>query len=124
MILLAYFKGLNTVRMVLWCYLIWYLVMAGLYFDPAPGIWLTSVGISIIIGISLVLGSRVPGAPKLRGWPLFRLYLTPFCVSSFSALVKDHGFILIFSPVMMETAAAVGACLAFSVVVLVLRRFA
>ena len=37
----------------------------------------------------------------------------PFCVSSFAALVKDRGFILVFSPQPMEIAAAVGLCLAF-----------
>jgi hypothetical protein len=122
--LFAYLKTLNTPRIVLWCYLIWYLAMAGFYFDPAPGIWLTSIGLSIIIGISLELSSRVSGAPRARGWTLFRLYLTPFCVSSFAALVKDRGFILIFSPVLMETGLAIAGCVGFWLMVLLLRRVA
>ena len=28
---------------------------------------------------------------------MFRLFVTPFCVSSFSMLIKNRGFILIFS---------------------------
>ncbi len=122
--LIAYFKILNTPKIVLWCYLLWYLVMTGFHFDTAPGIWMTSIGVSIIIGFGLELNARASGAPKARGWPLARLYLFPFCVSSFSALVKDHGFILVFSPVIVETAIATGACVAFWMMVLSIRRFA
>ena len=122
--LLAYFRALNTPRIVLWCYLLWYLVMVIFHFDPAPGIWITSIGISFIIGYALDLNGRAAGAPKARGWAMMRLYLFPFCVSSFSSLVKDHGFILVFSPVPAETGAAVGICAAFWLMVLALRRFA
>ena len=122
--LLAYLTALNTPRIVLWCYLLWYLVMVVFHFDPAPGIWITSVGISFIIGYALDLNGRAAGAPKARGWALMRLYLFPFCVSSFSSLVKDHGFILVFSPVLAETGMAVGLCAAFWLMVLALRRFA
>lgn len=34
----------------------------------------------------------------LDRWQIFRLFLMPFCVSSFAALVKGRGFILVFSP--------------------------
>jgi hypothetical protein len=122
--LIAYVKALNTPRIVLWCYLLWYLVMAGFHFDPAPGIWMTSIGVSFIIGFALDLSSRAAGAPRARGWPLVRLYLFPFCVSSFSSLVKDHGFILIFSPALMETGIAIGACLVFWLMAAAIRRFA
>jgi hypothetical protein len=121
---LAYFRALNPPRIALWCYLLWYLVMVIFHFDPAPRIWLTSIGISFIIGFALDLNGRAAGAPKARGWALMRLYLFPFCVSSFSSLVKDHGFILVFSPVLAETGMAVGLCAAFWLMVLALRRFA
>jgi hypothetical protein len=45
---------------------------------------------------------------RLEPWPTFRLFVTPFCVSSFAALVKGQGFILIFSPKWRENALAVG----------------
>ncbi len=122
--LLAYLRALNTPRLVLWCYLLWYLVMVVFYFDPAPGIWITSVGISFIIGYALDLNGRAAGAPKARGWAMVRLYLFPFCVSSFSSLVKGHGFILVISPVLAETGMAIGICAAFWLMVLALRRFA
>jgi len=122
--LFVYLRGLNTPRIVLWCYLLWYLVMVTIHFDTAPRIWLTSIGISFIIGFALDLNGRAAGAPKARGWALMRLYLFPFCVSSFSSLVKDHGFILVFSPVLVETGMAIGLCAAFWLMVLALRRFA
>jgi hypothetical protein len=50
---------------------------------------------------------------KLAPWQTFRLYLMPFCVSSFAALVKGKGFVLVFSPDSREIAVAVGLCAAF-----------
>jgi hypothetical protein len=58
---------------------------------------------------------------KLDFWQTFRLFVMPFCVSSFSALVKGKGFILIFSPKPMEIAVAAGLCAILSGVVLPLR---
>jgi hypothetical protein len=43
-------------------------------------------------------------------------------VSSFSALVKGRGFILIFSPKAVETGLALALCLAFLAVVGLVRR--
>ncbi|MFM9969842.1 MAG: hypothetical protein ACKVQK_15745 [Burkholderiales bacterium] len=121
--MLVYLKSLNFPRMVLWCYLIWYLVMAAFHFDPAPGLWITSVGVSLIIGFALDLNARASGASGARGWPLARLYLFPFCVSSFSALIKDQGFVLVFSPAIAETGLALGACAAFVLLVFAVRRY-
>ncbi|HEY5896063.1 MAG TPA: hypothetical protein VIV54_00745 [Burkholderiales bacterium] len=111
-----YLKRLGPGRAVLWCYLIWYLVMASAYFDPSPLLWLTSAGISLIIGCALIL-SVAGEATRLDRWQIFRLFCIPFCVSSFSALVKDHGFILIFSPRPVETGVAVALCLGFLAIV-------
>ena len=122
--LISYLKGLTLPRIVLWCYLIWYLVMAGSYFDPAPRLWLTSAGLSLVIGFALVLSVVcAPHATRLDRWQTFRLFLIPFCVSSFAALVKDRGFILIFSPRPAETGLAVGLCLLFLSLLVVVRRF-
>jgi hypothetical protein len=119
---IAYLRGLSPGRAILWCYLIWYLVMAGFYFDPSPRQWLTSAGLSVVIGLALILSVSTPGGRRPRGWQLMRLFLVPFCVSSFSALVKDHGFILIFSPRSAETLLALGLCGAFCLTVALLKR--
>jgi len=94
------------------------------YFDPSPQIWLTSLGLSAIIGAALYINTTASGTSrvKLEPWPTFRLFLTPFCVSSFAALVKGRGFVLIFSPRWQEMAAAVGACAALGALVLLARR--
>ena len=42
--LAKYFTNLSTGRIILWCYLIWYLVVLFHYFDPNLLIWLTSLG--------------------------------------------------------------------------------
>jgi hypothetical protein len=123
--LVAYLYGLTLPRIVLWCYLIWYLVMAGAYFDPSPRLWLTSAGLSLVIGFALVLSVVcAPRAPRLDRWQTFRLFLIPFCVSSFAALVKDRGFVLIFSPQLAETGLALGLCAAFLSLVALARRLA
>lgn len=121
---IAYLRDLTLPRIVLWCYLIWYLVIAGAYFDPAPRLWLTSAGLSLVIGFALVLSVVCAShAPRLDRWQIFRLFLIPFCVSSFSALVKDRGFVLIFSPRPAETGLAVALCAALLAVVAIARRF-
>lgn len=106
---MLYFARLTAGRIVLWCYLIWYLFFAARYFDPSPALWLTSLGLSGIIGIALVI-STWKGRAALEPWQTFRLFLMPFCVSSFAALVKGRGFILVFAPNARENLIAVGCC--------------
>ena len=110
--------------MVLWCYAIWYVEVLIHYFDPNPRIWLTSLGLSLIIGCALLLSTRAASrAALLDRWGIFRLFLMPFCVSSFSALVKERGFFLIFSPRLAETLTAAALCLAFCASVALLKHF-
>ena len=40
-----YLSTLNKGRLILWCYLIWYMVVLVRYFDPNPRLWLTSLGL-------------------------------------------------------------------------------
>lgn len=122
--MIRYLVNLTTGRLILWCYLIWYLVVLVRYFDAGPLLWLTSLGISAIIGVALVISttSSSKGTTKLEGWQTFRLFLMPFCVSSFAALVKGRGFILIFSPRLPENLLAFGLCLVFCAVVMVVKR--
>lgn len=116
-----YFANLTTGRIVLWCYLIWYLFFATRYFDPNPNLWLTSIGISGIIGIALVISTSTSGV-RPAFWPTFRLFLMPFCVSSFSALVKGRGFFLVFAPSLSENVTALALLGAFGGFVAVMKR--
>ncbi len=119
-----YLAGLSAGRFVLWCYFIWWVVVLVRYFDPNPRLWMTSAGLSLIIGIALTINALSgSGRMKPEPWPVFRFFLTPFCVSSFAALVKGRGFVLIFSPQWEEMAAAAGACLTLGLLALVARRF-
>src|SRR5688572_16935043 len=111
--LIHYLRNLSTGRLILWCYFIWYLVVLVRCFDPHPRLWLTSLGLSVIVGFALYLSTAGSGTTKVKldRWQTFRLFLMPFCVSSFAALVKGEGFILIFSPRLWEIGIAVGLCL-------------
>lgn len=111
--MLRYFVMLSTGRLILWCYFLWYAFFVARYFDASRGLWLTSLGISLIVGVALVISTSGGGNRSLGGWQTFRLFLMPFCVSSFSALVKGRSFVLIFSPRMVENYAALGLCAAF-----------
>lgn len=115
--LVRYFANLPLSKTLLWCYLIWYLVIASLYFNPSPEIWLNSLGLSLVVGHALFL-STGPGTwqrLQQRFWGSLRLFACPFLVSSFSSLVKGKGFVLLFSPQLSENLLAGGWCLGFLV---------
>jgi hypothetical protein len=111
-VIVRYLRNLSTGRLILWCYFIWYLVVLVRYFDPSPQIWATSFGLCAIIGFALYINTTRSGPKQVSigFWPTVRLFMMPFCVSSFAALVKGRGFVLIFSPDWREIAAAVGLC--------------
>jgi len=121
---MQYLARLSAGKIVLWCFLIWYAATVVQHFDPAPAIWLNALGISAIIGVALYLSVREPGKPPPDRWTIVRLFLMPFCVSSFSQLIKGRGFVLVFPPDGREIGASLAACAAFVVVVFVVKRVA
>jgi len=123
--LFHYVATLSTGRIVLWCYAIWYAVTVINHFDPRPRLWLTSLGLSAIIGTALWISTRASssGTTRLDRWQIFRLFLMPFCVSSFAALVKDAGYVLIFPPSLAQNLIGVGCMAGFVILVLLLKRW-
>jgi len=121
-----YLANLTTGRVILWCYAIWYCVHVTKHFDASPRLWLTSTGLSAIIGTALVISTRSSsrGKTELDGWQIFRLYLMPFCVSSFAALVKDARYFLVFSSRLNENLIGVGLIGAFLLVTFTLKKSA
>ena len=115
-------------KIVLWCYLIWYVVTVILHFDPSPAIWLNSIGLSLVIGFALKLSvagaADSPKAPRADRWQNMRLFLMPFCVSSFASLIKGKGYVLIAPPDLFELGISSAACLAFVLVVMALKGLA
>jgi hypothetical protein len=118
-----YFARLPASKIVLWCFFIWYLATVTHHFDPAPALWLNALGISAIIGLALYLSVREPGKAPPDRWTTFRLFLMPFCVSSFSQLIKGQGFWLIVPPSLPEIAISLAGCAAFVVLVLAVKQF-
>ena len=121
---MRYFAQLSPGKIVLWCFLLWYLATVIHHFDPAPAIWLNALGISAIIGFALYLSVREPGKTPPDRWTVLRLFLMPFCVSSFSQLIKGRGFLLVFPPDVREVGVSLAACAAFVFAVLIVKRFA
>ena len=115
---LRYLASLSTARMILWCYFIWWLRVVAARFDPSLRLWFTSLGLRAIIGVALLLSTQ-GSAPVGRQdpWVVFRLFLMPFCVSSFSALAKGGGFFLIFPPTLHENAIGIACIVLFVVLV-------
>jgi len=122
--LLNYLATLTTGRTILWCYAIWYAVNVLHHFDARLRLWSTSLGLSAIIGLALLISTRSSstGTTKLDGWQIFRLFLMPFCVSSFAALVKDAGYVLIFPPTLRENLIGGAFVAAFVALVFALKR--
>ncbi|MEH6473539.1 MAG: hypothetical protein V7752_20105 [Halopseudomonas sp.] len=110
--------------LVLWIYIIWYLVMVAQYFEPDPALWANSLGLCLIVGLALVLatGPITKQRLKTQYWQVFRLFLCPFCVSSFSALTKEKGFFLILSPEPGKNLLALSCCAVFLVMVVAIKR--
>jgi hypothetical protein len=106
---IRYFAALRPPKLVLWCYLAWYFAVVACYFDPSPAIWLSALGISGLIGIALIFATGVPGQ-RMDPWTKFRLFLFPFCVSSYSTLIKGKGFILLFPTQAKPLIAGISAC--------------
>jgi hypothetical protein len=119
---LRYLANLSPGKMALWCFLLWYLATAIHHFDPTPAIWWNALGISAIIGVALYLSVLEPGKPPPDRWTVVRLFLMPFCVSSFSQLIKGKGFVLVFPPDIHEIAISLGTCAVFVICVLLLKR--
>jgi hypothetical protein len=119
---LKYLAELTPGKITLWCYLIWYLATVVEHFDPSPGIWLSSLGISAVVGVALLLSVRGEQTASSDRWQTFRLFLMPFCVSSFSALIKGQGYILILPSRSLELYLSVALCAVFVLLVYFLKR--
>ena len=112
-IFINYLATLSLGRRVLWTYFIWYLFYVARYMELDVKPWLTAAGLSVLIGAALWINAAASGSRpvQLERWPIIRMFLFPFCVSSFSAMVKGRGFLFIFSPRLSENLAAAGCCL-------------
>lgn len=119
-----YLAELTLPRLVLWCYLIWWGFVFARYFDPSVRLWLSSLGIAAIIGTGLYLSTAHGGRSRTRlePWQIARLYMMPFCVSSFAALIKGKNFVLVFDPSLGANLLALSGCAAFVGAALLARR--
>lgn len=126
-LILNYFDTIKLDKIILWCYLIWYVVIVIFYFDPASKIWINSLGISAVIGTGLILSVSSNKSNQQQDkpdyWQIFRLYFMPFCVSSFSTLIKDKGFIIFISPNLLENMLAIFICVLFLVTIALIKLF-
>ena len=116
--IIRYLIQIKIDKIILWCYAIWYGVMVCFYFDPSPKIWLNALGISAVIGTGLMLSVSSTTSDR---WQVMRLYLMPFCVSSFSALIKDAGFLVVIPPKLRETVVALFCCGLFLAIVYLIK---
>ncbi len=123
MALFRYLQNLSTGRIILWCYFIWWALSVLNHFDASPRIWLTSLGLSGIIGAALLISTQSGGRWAWPdGWVVFRLFLMPFCVSSFAALVKSAGYMLVFPPSLRENAMGAGLIALFLLMVWTVKK--
>ncbi|VAW52829.1 hypothetical protein MNBD_GAMMA06-1123 [hydrothermal vent metagenome] len=123
--MLEYVKQLRFDRLLLWSYFIWYLSISVLYFDADPKLWFTALGIALIVGIALVLSTTCwpIDVKALDRWQTLRLFLVPFCVSSYSLLIKDKDCFLIFPPDLKTNSIALSAIFSFLIFVFLIKKF-
>lgn len=109
---ISYIMNMKIPKIILWCYLIWYFSILSVYFEPSLRLWASSLGISLIIGFALLLSTNQQGV-KQDIWIKIRLFLFPFCVSSYSATIKGHDFILLFPNNTKHLFLGISNCLLF-----------
>lgn len=113
--MVRYLARVPAKRVVLWIALLWHGVVAFRHGDAGLAAWTTALGMAVIVGTLLTINA-IPAGGTLRSlapWAVFRFFLIPFCVSSFSALVKGKGFWLIFPARLEDNLLPVGVCAAF-----------
>lgn len=115
-----YVLKLKIQMIILWCYLIWYFTIMSIYFESSLKLWASALGISLIIGFALVLSTNQQG-DKQNKWIKFRLFLFPFCVSSYSSTIKNHDFILLFPNNKIHLFFGIINCLLFVISIWVIR---
>lgn len=120
--MIQYFGTLNRNKTILWCYFIWYFVILFFYFDPSINIWINSLGISFVIGFALLLSVSESSNWRENKWQTVRLFLMPFCVSSFSSLIKGQDFMFIFPTNFFQLSVAVSTCLLFVTLTYILKK--
>lgn len=120
--ILYYLKNISNQKIILWCYLIWYLTIMAIYFESSLKLWASSIGISLIIGFALLLSTSQIGI-KQNIWIKIRLFLFPFCVSSYSATIKDYDFILLFPSNLFHLMIAIVNCLLFLIPIWLIKKF-
>lgn len=119
--LIRHFARLGFGMIMLWGFFIWYVVMVVLHFEASVRLWLNAFGMSLIVGTALMLSVRDNRPANREFWRVFRLFAIPFCVSSFSALVRDDGFYAIFAPEWRDNIMALASCSVFGAFVLFAR---
>jgi len=120
--LTKYIESLTLGKTILWCYLWWYLVSVFFHFEISLSLWMNSIGLSVVIGIALVLSVNAASSWKKDKWSVIRLFIMPFCVSSFSALTKDEGYFLILPPSNFERACLMLVCALFLALIYKLKK--
>ena len=120
--LLIYFKNITIQKIILWCYFIWYLTIMGLYFEASLKLWVSSIGIALIIGFALILSTNQQGV-KQDVWVKIRLFLFPFCVASYAATIKDYDFILLFPCNIFHLSISILNCLLFLLPIWCIKTF-
>ncbi len=75
----------------------------------------------MVIGIALMLSVSRQNGAKTDYWVVFRLFMMPFCVSSFSSLIKGQGFIFVLPPRPVEQITSVAVCVVFVALVYLIK---
>ncbi|MDO8545476.1 MAG: hypothetical protein Q7S40_33965 [Opitutaceae bacterium] len=122
--MIRYLASIDRRKMILWFAFLWYVAIVTCYASADPALWARAGGIAVIVGTILTLNA-VPRTGRVRDlgfWPVFRFFLIPFCVSSFSTLTTNRAFFLIFPPNLNQTILAVAVIIVFIAGVLVARR--
>lgn len=122
----SYLTRLDARRLLLWSALLWYAVTMARHATADPRVWLGAAGIASVVGVMLA-ANAIPAGGSWRGlgfWPALRFFLIPFCVASFSSVMREVGLVVVFPRNLPDNLWAGGAVTAFLLLCAAARRLA
>lgn len=108
---------------LIFTYFVWYVwIISNFPLPPevSNSVWPNAMCMSLFVGTVLNANAYIPPLKQhfyLRKWSIFRFYVIPLCVSSYSSIAQHHSFTLLF-PVQDYKTGLIGIGISLSIFII------